>query len=318
MKNGSPFWSVYSPIALLLVAMSGGPAAAADAAAPFQLNGHAWISQQAFVNSGSRCGTREVDAIEAEQINRSLQIFLQQRRAEAERFGGSVERTPGSVIVPVHVHVITDGASGDISDATVQAQIDVLNASYSGQTDGAATPFLFALMSIDRTVNSSWFAMTPGSVAEQQAKAALRQGGRDALNLYTANPSGGLLGWATFPWDYAANPDNDGVVVLYSSVPGGSAVPYNEGDTATHEVGHWLGLYHTFQGGCSLRNDRVMDTPAERSAAYGCPVGRDSCARTGLDPITNFMDYTDDSCMVQFTAGQGTRADNVHLYFRTP
>ncbi|KAJ3511521.1 hypothetical protein NLJ89_g4051 [Agrocybe chaxingu] len=211
--------------------------------------------------------------------------------------------------VDVYFHVIQAGttlANGNVPATQVQAQIDVLN------EDFASTGLSFRLRNTTRTTNSGWFNNAGPNTSQQTAmKNALRQGGAAALNIYTVGfrsaATDGLLGYATFPSSYSSAPRDDGVVALYSSLPGGTATNFNLGRTITHEVGHWVGLYHTFQGGCSGSGDQVSDTPAEASFATGCPIGRDTCSSAGVDPIHNFMDYTDDACMSEFTTGQTTR-----------
>jgi hypothetical protein len=269
-------------------------------------DGTVFVSQKAFVDSGLRCGFRHDAAAEREQSSN-----------KGKPGGGGTPLPPGSVTINVYFHVITNSSGqGAVSTQQINDQIAVLNDAYSGATGGVDTPFRFNLVSVDTTANNTWFTAGPGTAAEAAMKSALRQGSADDLNFYTNNPGGGLLGWATFPSSYASNPDDDGVVCLYSSLPGGSASPYNLGDTGTHEVGHWLGLYHTFQGGCSKTNDSVSDTPAERSPAFGCPIGSDTCRATGLDPIENFMDYTDDACMYLFTTGQSSRMSAMWTQYR--
>jgi hypothetical protein len=260
-----------------------------------------------------RCGTALLDVSEEARVDEDIRGF--QHRA-----GGG----PSDIVIPVWFHVINIGAgleNGDVSDTMIRDQLRVLNDSYAGRTGGARTPFRFTLEGITRTTNAAWFFMGIQSQEERRAKAALRRGGPGTLNVYTTD-GGGYLGWATFPSRYASQPDQDGIVVYYASLPGGGCCGdsvYDEGDTATHEVGHWLSLYHPFQNGCSTNNDYVSDTPAERYPAFGCPVGRDSCATArhpGLDPVFNFMDYTDDDCMHLFTPEQASRATAGYLVYR--
>jgi len=239
--------------------------------------------------------------------------------ANTVKISGRVDpQKTASHVIPVYWHRIhaSDGTGGGVTASQVSSQITVLNNAY------AAGGFSFSLTATDDTNNSTWYTCSGGS-CETQMKNALRQGSAADLNIYSNNMGGGLLGWATFPSSYASQPKMDGVVILFSSVPGGTAAPYNLGDTATHEIGHWMGLYHTFQGGCAKSatggGDLVSDTNAERSPAYGCPVNRDSCTGPrfpGLDPIRNFMDYTDDSCMNAFSKGQDGRMDAMFTAYR--
>ena len=149
-------------------------------------------------------------------------------------------------------------------------------------------------------------------------KRALRQGGANALNLYSSTAEA-YLGWAYFPKQYSAQPWIDGIVIDWESMPGTSttyAGRYDLGYTVTHETGHWLGLDHTFQGGCNAKGDHVDDTPAELTPTSGCPAGKDTCSDPGLDPIHNFMDYSYDSCYTEFTTGQALRMQDQYLAFR--
>jgi hypothetical protein len=276
-------------------------------------------------------GDRNFDSLEqfVEQIEprcATEQPTAALRRAVIRRLSGARRtdlRAPSTVEIPVYFHVLTssNGTEGNISDEAIQNQLQVLNAAFAGQSpggEGAATPFRFRLVETDRTPNDDWFNMVYADAPtdiEKAAKAALNKGGKGALNLYTAKLADRTLGWARWPWDLDERAD--GVVVRFSSLPGGSTTRFNEGDTATHEVGHWLGLFHTFEGGCGSPNDEVADTPAEESPASGCPTGSDSCPNAeGNDPVDNFMDYSVDSCMFKFTLGQARRMDDTHESYR--
>jgi hypothetical protein len=239
-----------------------------------------------------------------------------------------------TVTIPVAFHVVRKGMTetdGNVPGTWIDDQIQVLNDSFSGQTGGVDTGFRFRLASVDRTTEPSWFQMFDtqgglprferGSSNEIKMKEALYEGDARTLNVYTSKLGKFLLGWAYYPEDFAgADPllprFYDGVVIDYRTLPGADYGPYDLGDTLTHEVGHWLGLYHTFQGGCVDPGDLIADTPYEASPAFGCPTGRDTCEQPGLDPITNFMDYTDDECMFEFTGEQGERARQIWAAYR--
>ena len=256
--------------------------------------------------------------------------------AAAEEFAGAT--------IPVRFNVVykdNGQGGGNLSDARINEQIQVLNDAYSG------TGFTFVLAEINRKAQPQWFNLVSangelprfyrGSGKEVKMKQFFYEDSTsETLNIYTASLAQSLLGWAYFPsfFDPEASEGNplpsylDGVVLDFRSLPavdgdtGDTAryPEYGEGDTATHEVGHWLQLYHTFQGGCTEPGDSVDDTAAEASPAFECPTGRDTCTSPdvdpGVDPIHNFMDYTYDECMYEFTPGQATRMQMAWTTFR--
>jgi hypothetical protein len=192
--------------------------------------------------------------------------------------------------------------------------MQVLNDAFAG------SKFSFQLVSTEVVANDAWFFAAAGDSNEIAMKAALRRGGPNALNIYTTNGDV-YLGWATLPFYYKFFPSYDGVVLWWAAMPGtglagahpdepDGVLTYDQGDTGTHEVGHWLGLDHTFAGGaCTHPGDVIKDTPVEAEPQFFCSV-RDSCVGSpfpGDDPITNFMDYVDDVCMDHFTADQTKR-----------
>jgi hypothetical protein len=263
--------------------------------------GKAKSSQLPSLNAtprASRCGVK--DPSPAEQV-------------AIEDIASKANDTGGMVTIPVYWHIITTAkGQGDVS-ALVPAQMQVLNDAY--QSSG----FHFEQKGIEVVANNAWFLAAAGSADESAMKNALRRGGPEALNIYTTNGDV-YLGWATPAFYYKFFPSYDGVVLWWAALPGtglsGTAaeepdgvLTYDQGDTGTHEVGHWLGLDHTFAGGCSHPGDVIKDTPTEAEPQFFC-VSRDSCTGApfpGLDPITNFMDYVDDVCMDNFTSDQTKR-----------
>ncbi|KAI1822994.1 metalloprotease [Xylaria intraflava] len=260
--------------------------------------------------SGPRaCGTLPPTE---DQIAEASAMLDQERIAMSN---GTDGRAAFGYTVDTYFHVIAASKSlsdGYLTQTMLDDQLKALNKAYNPHD------ISFRLIKSDWTVNANW-----SSDGDPHAmKSALRKGTYADLNVYFINTLGKLLGYCTFPTTRDShlpgsdNFINDGCSVLAQSVPGGTAAPYNLGGTAVHEVGHWMGLFHTFEGSCSSAGDYVDDTPPEDSPAAGCPVGRDSCPGNGVDPIHNYMDYTDDSCYEEFTLGQQARMYSVWEAYR--
>ncbi|MES2397513.1 MAG: M43 family zinc metalloprotease [Bacteroidota bacterium] len=232
----------------------------------------------------------------------------------------------GVKIIPVVVHVIHNGGTENISDAQIQSQITVLNEDFrkitgtSGDGNGVDTEIEFCLAK--KTPDGK---CTNGIVRIQSAlsnhltyqRAQLKNlsywDNTRYLNMYvvkTINGSSGILGYASYP---GGPPDEDGIVLRHDYFGRIGTAATTLGRTTTHEIGHWFGLYHTFNGGCGIDTcsdgDYVCDTPPAINPNYGCPT-INTCSNdfpNVNDQVQNYLDYSNDGCKSMFTDGQKTR-----------
>ncbi|GAB7366269.1 hypothetical protein MBLNU230_g7827t1 [Neophaeotheca triangularis] len=259
----------------------------------------------------TRCGAPEPPVV---LMNEDPEIDARDDSLHLENRQGKVQTTN----VNTYVHIVTSpDREGAYTEEQVEQQMQKMNEAY------ASTGFSFNYISLDFTVEPG---LDPSSGAdfdelEIQLKEKLRQGTYADLNLYFfSRLRDGLLGFCYFP---VPNPTSlertlDGCVNAADSLPGGSFANYDLGATAVHETGHWLGIFHVFQGSsCSGGGDYVPDTPRQSTPSYACPTGKDSCPdRKGLDSIHNFMDYSFDACMDHFTPKQAKRMFHRYRAYR--
>ncbi|KAF8073887.1 Metalloprotease [Lyophyllum atratum] len=261
---------------------------------------------QGFVNRG--CGN---------EVSQADVLAIEQEFKEGKASLSTSDAALAPIEIDVYWHVISANTTltgGWVPNSQIDAQMAVLNQDY------AEAGVSWRHVDTTRIISSDWFGRIreSNSADANTMKTIFRKGGATVLNVFTVGfPGSTLLGYATFPWSYRTQSPIDGVVIRYSSLPGGSALQHNGGRTLTHEAGHWLGLYHTFQGGCTGVGDLVDDTPAVKVPNFGCPTQRDTCAGGGLDLISNFMDYTDDSCKTGFTIGQIERIQAATQIYRS-
>ena len=217
----------------------------------------------------------------------------------------------GVINIPVYFHVVYSNSAENVSDVQIANQMRVLNDDFrKANNDINQVPSEFAGVTADSEItftNAGTFRHPNSTSAwgtNNSVKAAYPPITPSThLNVWVCNIGGGILGYAQFP---GGSSSTDGVVLLYSSLPGGSAAPYNEGRTATHEVGHYLNLRHIWGDGRCRQDDFVADTPSSDGPNYSCPSYPTVNCKSN-DMTMNYMDYTNDACMYMFSEGQKTR-----------
>lgn len=264
------------------------------------------LTSEGYRQIGGRCGTPEPTLTDVFRIDANLD---QLRKI----IPAAVSKGAKLILQINFVHISKSGGARVTQDAR-ERQLSELNSAYN----------LFNIFftsnpeNIIEIENSEWYNVFPKTPAERAMKSAHSKDPNKFVNVYTCGLEYGLLGWSSFPWEKDADPIIDGLVIAESTLPGGTNPKYNLGRTMVHEMGHYLGLFHTFYGGCDGIGDQVEDTIAHSQPNYNNPAPGHyySCIAGEMDPISNFMNYTDDVCMNMFTSGQGKRMLEQCLIYR--
>jgi hypothetical protein len=294
-----------------------------------------------------RCGSMELQERKWQENPALRTKFLLKESRFQERVAARLKsnkslRTGGAVTIPVVFHLVLSRQSM-VTDAQVLAQLDTLNKDYAG-TNGSASRIpayfksLFGQSGIQFCLAQQQFNGEPSTGIVRYTTSQPRfdyrsddvkhrsRGGADAwdtdnyLNIWITDLADNILGYATFPDDGVK--DEQGVVISYTSLPGGSATAYNQGKTLTHEVGHYFNLYHTWgddYGDC-YGSDYIADTPNQADYTKSCKTGivTDDCTPSGNGIMyQNYMDYTPDACLMMFTVQQVVRMETAFANYRS-
>ncbi len=305
----------------------------------------------AFSQTINTCIT---DELYQEYVKQNPMVKVEEERANAiaREYASKFQFGKKGIVIyiPVVFHVIHNSGLENITQAQVNDCIRVLNEDYrkmAGTNGGVSTDtratdveFEFRLAQfepngtptdgVNRILNA-----TNTINARDAAKALSYWDSKKYLNVWVVSTiassgqtEGTVLGYAQFPGGGAAT--TDGILVRADNI-GAIGFQFQQtqwGRTVTHEVGHWCGLFHPFQGGCSgalssdcsLAGDRVCDTPPVAKSTAGCPTNQNSCTNDSPDlpdNVRNYMDYADGTCMNMFTAGQVTRMKSLMSQFRS-
>lgn len=219
-----------------------------------------------------------------------------------------------TLLFDVRVVVFHYGNIGNVSKERLYSQIDVVNEAFSGNyaKDMIDTKLRFRLQDINYVNNKNYHYRC--DIIDQKLMKRYATKPDKIINIFVCE-SDYYLGWAYYPWSFTETNRMSSIFIHKDSIPGSTDIEdtifesYNMGLTLVHELGHYFGLIHTFaQSGTCIDGDEISDTAVEKTPNFWCDASRDSCPNhPGKDPINNYMDYSPDECMNEFTPLQINR-----------